>query len=106
MPYAHKLLLIHRHTNICQISGPLDIYKPKGIHFKWYLLKNMLNVVSRELSSMRCMLQNPFFTSNFEYVVEPANFCVISSNLEVFMLFMDYGFVEAFLSLDILLVSH
>ena len=30
---------------------------------------------------MRCMLYNPFLTFNLEYVVEPANLSVISSNI-------------------------
>ena len=41
----------------------------------------MLNVVGRDLSHVRCKLQNPFLASHVENVVEPDNLFIISSNV-------------------------
>ena len=75
----------------------MDIFKPKGIHLKQYHPKCMLNVVRKDLSCVRCMLQHPFIASHFEYVVEPASLCVISSNvgalwcLQIMALLISFG---------------
>ena len=51
------------------------------MHLKWYLPRFMLNIVSRELSCVRFMLQKLRLASNLDYIVKPAKLCVICTNV-------------------------
>ena len=48
------------------------------MHLKWHLPRCVFNGVSREFSCVIYMLQN-ILASNLDYVVDPANNCVISN---------------------------